>query len=40
MTNSFIEICIYEVKPEKADDFEALIKEVAEYHKKFKGVIM
>jgi len=39
MNNSFIEICIYEVKPEKADEFETLIKEVAEHHKKIKGVI-
>ena len=37
--NSFIEICIYEVKPEKADEFEELIKEVSEHHKSFKGTI-
>lgn len=36
---SFTEICIYEVKPTKADEFEKLIQEVAEHHKSFKGVL-
>ena len=34
---SFLEICIYEVKPEKADEFEELLKEVSKHHKSFNG---
>lgn len=37
--STFSEICIYEVKPEKLDEFEKLIDEVAEHHKSFVGVI-
>lgn len=36
---SFAEICIYEVKPDKTEEFEALIKEVAQHHRNFPGVI-
>lgn len=36
---TFIEVCIYDVKPTKIDEFITLIKEVAEHHKTFKGVI-
>jgi len=36
---TFVEVCIYEVKPNKAEEFEALIKEVIEHHKDFSGVI-
>jgi hypothetical protein len=36
--SSFVEICIYEVKPNKADEFENLISEVSEHHQSFKGV--
>ena len=36
---SFIEVCLYEVKPTKVDEFIELIIEVAEHHKSFKGVI-
>ena len=36
--STFSEICIYEVKPDKADEFEKLIEEVAEHHKSFTGV--
>jgi len=36
--SSFTEICIYEVKPNKVDEFEQLIQEVAEHHKSFVGV--
>ena len=34
---SFIEICIYEVKPDKVDEFEALIREVVVHHQRFEG---
>jgi hypothetical protein len=37
--SSFVEICIYEVKPEKVDEFEILLKDVYEHHKSFDGVI-
>jgi len=35
----FNEICIYEVKIEKQDEIEALMKEVAEYYLAQQGVI-
>ncbi|MCL6614079.1 MAG: antibiotic biosynthesis monooxygenase [Firmicutes bacterium] len=35
----FVETCIYEVKPEKTEEFEALIKEVAAHHRAFPGVL-
>ena len=37
--SSFIEICTYEVKPEKIDEFEILLKDISEHHKSFDGVI-
>lgn len=37
--NSFIEICIYEVKPTKIEEFEELLTEVFEHHKSCEGVI-
>ena len=37
--SSFTEICIYEVKTDKVDEFEALLYDVAEHHKSFSGVI-
>jgi len=36
--STFSEICIYEVKPDKVDEFEKLIEEAAEHHKSFVGV--
>ena len=33
--SSFVEVCIYEVKPEKLDEFEILINDVVEHHKSF-----
>ena len=39
MMESFVEICIYEVKPEKTDEFEELPKEVSKHHKGFKGTM-
>lgn len=35
----FNEICLYEVKIEKKDEFEALIKEVAAFYQSLPGVI-
>ena len=37
--NNFIEVCLYEVKPDKTGVFENLIKEVAKHHAKYPGVI-
>ena len=37
--SSFIEICTYEVKPEKIDEFEILLKDISEHHKSLDGVI-
>lgn len=39
MKNTFVEVCIYEVKPNKTDEFEFLIEEVVKHHKNFPGVI-
>lgn len=39
MKNTFVEVCIYEVKPNKTDDFEALIEKVVKHHKDFPGVL-
>jgi hypothetical protein len=36
--NNFIEICLYEVKPDRTEEFEALIKKVSKHHSKFPGV--
>lgn len=36
---TFSEICIYEVKPNKTEEFEQLIKEVADHHKSCEGTI-
>ena len=35
----FYEICIYEAKPDKADEIEALMREVAEFYRAQDGVI-
>jgi hypothetical protein len=37
--SSFVEICIYEVKPDRSEEFENLVSEVAVHHKSFPGVI-
>lgn len=36
---NFVEICIYEVKPDKTDEFEDLLKRVSKHHSEFQGVI-
>ncbi len=38
-TKNFVEVCIYEVKPEKTEEFEQLVDRVAKHHKNFRGVI-
>lgn len=35
---SFVEVCIYEVKPNKVEEFERLIERVAKHHRSFPGV--
>jgi len=35
----FVEVCIYEVKIDKVEEFEKLIEEVTKHHREFPGVI-
>jgi hypothetical protein len=35
---SFVEVCIYKVKPERVEEFERLIGRVVEHHTAFPGV--
>lgn len=35
----FVEVCIYEVKPDKVEEFEQLVEKVAKHHRNFPGVI-
>jgi len=35
---NFVEICLYEVKADKTDEFEALVRRVAAHHRAVKGV--
>ncbi len=37
-SNNFVEVCIYEVKPDKTEEFERLIERVAKHHRDFLGV--
>ena len=36
---NFIEVCLYEVKPDKTEEFEELIRKVLKHHSEFPGVI-
>ncbi len=36
---TFVEICIYEVKPDKTKEFEELIKKVLKHHTNYPGVV-
>lgn len=36
--DSFVEVCLYEVKPNKTEEFETLIKKVLKHHSEFPGV--
>ena len=36
---TFVEVCIYDVKPEKIEEFEELIKKVKIHHKNYPGVV-
>ncbi len=38
-SSTFVEICIYEVKLGRADEFEELIKKVIKHHSNFPGVV-
>ncbi|MBN1263082.1 MAG: hypothetical protein JW991_01870 [Candidatus Pacebacteria bacterium] len=35
---SFIEVCLYEVRPDRTEEFEMLIKKVLKHHQEFPGV--
>jgi len=35
----FYEVCVYEVKPDKAEETEALMREVAEFYRAQEGVV-
>lgn len=37
-SKTFVEVCIYEVKPDRVDEFEQLIERVAKHHRNFPGV--
>lgn len=37
-TRNFVEVCIYEVKPDRTDEFEGLLNRVAVHHSDFPGV--
>lgn len=37
--NSFVEVCIFQVKPDKVDEFEKLIDEMERFQKEFDGTI-
>lgn len=39
MRKSFVEVCLYEVKPERTEEFEDLISRVVKHHREFPGVI-
>ena len=36
---NFIEVCLYEVKPDKTEEFKALIRKVLKHHSEFPGVV-
>ena len=36
--NTFVEVCLYEVKPDKTEEFEDLIKRVLKHHSECPGV--
>ncbi|MDI6644583.1 MAG: hypothetical protein QME14_05935 [Methanobacteriaceae archaeon] len=35
---SFVEVCIYEVKPDRIQEFEELVEKVTQHHREFPGV--
>ena len=37
---SFAEICIYQVKPDKVDEFATLMKEAVQFMKQLEGVLL
>jgi hypothetical protein len=39
LPTTFVEVCIYEVKPDKTEQFEELIQRVARHHQEFPGVL-
>ncbi len=37
--STFVEVCIYEVKPDSEEEFEDLIQKVIKHHSKYPGVV-
>ncbi|MBF8267232.1 MAG: hypothetical protein HW388_740 [Dehalococcoidia bacterium] len=37
-SKSFVEVCVYEVKPNRVEEFEGLIGRVSTHHRDFPGV--
>jgi hypothetical protein len=37
--NSFVEVCIFQVKPDKVGEFENLVREMEVFQKEFDGTI-
>ena len=35
----FVEVCLYQVKPNKTEEFEDLVKRVGKHHRQFDGAI-
>jgi heme-degrading monooxygenase HmoA len=36
--SSFVEVCIYKVKPDRTDEFEDIVGRVVKHHREFLGV--
>ena len=37
-SKEFVEVCIYEVRPDRTEEFEGLVKDVSRHHRDFSGV--
>ena len=37
--HNFVEVCLYEVKPDKTDEFENLLERVVKHHREYSGVV-
>ena len=37
-SGSFVEVCVYKVKPDRTEEFEQLIERVVKHHRDFVGV--
>lgn len=36
---NFVEVCIYEVKPDRTEEFERLVEKIVKHHRKYPGVV-